>query len=408
MYSRRKFLQGLGKLLLALGLSSQLPASAYAAQKGIPIEGLTQLITSDPSSTRRLIWTSRKPLDGLRLETSTGQQVSPSMTSFTEDGETLWYGTALLSLADGSHAYRLLLGSTATDWYPLPAIPEDHFTALIFTDSQCGTSYQTWRHTLEKGFSRLPAPSFFADLGDLVDNGESSWHWQEFFRAMSGFSASQLFVPVMGNHECYGLQWTNHLPEGFLAHFPLPKNHVPGWSRYFYSFDIACAHITVVNTQAYELEELKPGMFTAEIPWLKNDLARTEKPWRIVLMHRDIRAYDETQSDGSSGGFSDTGRTFLPIFEQAGVDLVLTGHMHAYRNHGHIQGFQRSTGGPVYVMAGLAGNEQYFVPEDALDLVASPTDKVESYVTLEVRPDALTLAAWLVDGRRIDQFTLKK
>ena len=120
-----------------------------------------------------------------------------------------------------------------------------------------------------------------------------------------------------------------------------------------------------------ELDEFfgQGKLLEAQILWLKRLLRQKKQPWTVVLMHKDILAYDEYQpGSGSSGSFSDTGRAFLPTLQKLGVDLILTGHMHTYRRRGPLEGWSTGKKGPICLMSGPAGNQCYTVPSDPLDL----------------------------------------
>ena len=309
--------------------------------------------------------------------------------------------------AAGPLPLRLPTGSQA------PGIPpKGPLRMLVFTDSQCGTSYEAWAATMRVAFAQFGTPDAFTVIGDLVDNGASDWHWQSWYEAMAKYADDALFLPVMGNHECYGENWQNTLPEGYLARFPVPGNGRQEFRGYYYAYDCGPVHFLVLNTQWGELERLRPGLIAAQRAFLYADAAKQKsqgrRPWQIVLMHKDILAYDEVQPDGTSGGFSVAGRTFMKDFDALGIDLVLTGHMHAYRNRGRIKNFQRSADGPVYIMCGRAGNEYYAVPKDPFDLVAAPDDHETSYVTIRCDENALTLEAWTTAGTRLDHLTLRR
>lgn len=292
-----------------------------------------------------------------------------------------------------------------------PAAP-DHFRAIVFCDSQCGETYDVWAHTFAAAFDRHGVPDVFTIIGDLVDCGASYWHWDSWHAAMDSRASSTVFIPVMGNHECYSTDWLNCLPDGYLSRFAVPANGSARFSGYYYSFDYGPAHILVLNTQWGELDNLMPGILPEQIAWMQTDIAAQKKkeqhPWNIVLMHKDILAYDEPQSDGQTAGFSDVGRALMQHFDALGIDLVLTGHMHAYRNRGHIKAFHPAVTGPAYVMCGRAGNEYYYVPPDKFDRAAAPDDHPESYVTLDVTEHQLTLRGWLADGTQLDELTLQK
>ena len=295
----------------------------------------------------------------------------------------------------------------------LPLTNNENFLAIVFSDSQCGNDYDVWARTFAAAFDRHGVPDFFTVTGDLVDCGASAWHWDSWQAAMDARASQTTFVPVMGNHECYNEDWLCYVPSDYLARFSgVPANGSMRFPAYYYAFDCGPAHIVVLNTQWGELNDLTPGILPEQLAWLQKDFAAQKKhgrkPWNIVLMHKDVLAYDEPQPDGTTMGFSDVGRALMKSFDALGIDLVLTGHMHAYRNRSHIQNFAKASNGPVYVMNGRAGNEYYFVPQDQFDRVAAPDDHVETYLTLDVTSDALTLEAWTTTGTRLDAFTLTK
>lgn len=295
----------------------------------------------------------------------------------------------------------------------LPLAKADAFRAIIFSDSQCGNDYAAWARTFSAAFDHFGEPDFFTVTGDLVDCGASAWHWDGWQGAMDARASRTTFVPVMGNHECYNEKWLCYVPTDYLARFSsVPANGSARFPAYYYSFDCGPAHFLVLNTQWGELDALAPGILPEQLAWMERDMAAQKKqgakPWNIVLMHKDVLAYDEPQSDGSTMGFSDVGRAMMKTFDTHGIDLVLTGHMHAYRNRGHIQSFAPSEAGPVYIMNGRAGNAYYFVPQDQFDRVVAPDDHVETYLTLAVTKTALSLEAWTTNGTQLDAFTLTK
>ena len=285
------------------------------------------------------------------------------------------------------------------------------FKALIFTDSQCSNaSYQVWHDTLAAGWARCPEAAFFADLGDLTDNGEADWQWEGFLSALAPYAAEHPFVPVMGNHECYGLDWKDCLPRRYLSTFTFPGNGVSTFHGYFYSFTYGPVEFIVLNTQMLELDGFfgKGHLLHTQLNWLKSREAKP-LPWRVALMHKDILAYDEYQpGQDSAGGFSDVGRAFLPALEEAGIDLVLTGHMHTYRRRGPLHSFQPAEKGPVCIMSGPAGDQHYGVPADPLDkaAIAQPTEP--NYLVLIASPNRLKIECFTLSDEKIDSIALEK
>lgn len=295
---------------------------------------------------------------------------------------------------------------------PAPMLPPaDGFQALLFCDSQCSNSYKTWQDTLSSAWERCPRAAFFADIGDLTDNGEQEWHWKEFLSVLKPFADAHPFRPVMGNHECYGLDWKNCLPQKYLESFTFPENGNAEFHGYFYAFEQPPVQFIALNTQMLELDEFfGPGrLLQAQLRWLKQLLRKKQQPWTVVLMHKDVLAYDEWQAgSGSTGGFSDTGRAFLPTLQKLGVDLILTGHMHTYRRRGPLEGWGTGKKGPLCLMSGPAGDQSYTVPPDPLDMAAAPQPTEPNYVVLTASPGELNATCLTVSGSEIDSITLKK
>jgi len=69
------------------------------------------------------------------------------------------------------------------------------------------------------------------------------------------------------------------------------------------------------------------------LDWLEQDLAATNQEWKIVYWHHSPYSHGSHDSDDpqdSGGRLQAMRENAVPICEQAGVDLVLTGHSHSY------------------------------------------------------------------------------
>jgi hypothetical protein len=93
-----------------------------------------------------------------------------------------------------------------------------------------------------------------------------------------------------------------------------------------------------------------------------------------------------------------------------GIDLVFSAHLHTYRNRGHIQNFQRSAKGPLYILTGVAGNVRYpgLWIDHKLDEVVAPQPETDNYLTMDVKGDEITVRCFLPDGKEIDKVILQK
>ena len=137
--------------------------------------------------------------------------------------------------------------------------------------------------------------------------------------------------------------------------------------------------------------------------WLRLDAGNTNRAWRIVLMHKDIFDYGQNK-------FNEIAENFLPLFDELEIDLVMTGHLHTYRNRGKIFAQKKSPHGTTYILCGRAGDQKYVEPHREIDEVSYENleKEPESFITLDIDEKSLSLLCQTVDGKILDKFTLQK
>ena len=390
---------GLGKIFPNFAEASEIDAREYK-KFDLNVE---QLITSDARTSRVLMWRSEKPL------------VEPRVEFRLLGDDSLFELRAAFSIYDGLHiyscrlerlkpesvyAYRIVSGERATDWKKFSTPGFGRFQMLIFCDSQC-VDYGVWKSAADFASKKFPDAELATVIGDITDNGQYAPGWRGWHDGAARLLSTRIFVPVMGNHECYEpVNWLNCLPVGYLNHFVQPSNGSKKFDQYFYSFDCGSVHFIVLNTQFDELEPLKPGLEEEQQYWLRRDSANCNRPWQIVLMHKDIFDY-------MLNSFGDVGNRLMPLFDELGIDLVLTGHLHTYRNRGHIFEQKKADHGPVYIMCGLAGDQRYKekISAEFDDVAATPKD---NFLVLDADAELLRLRCFSIDGSLIDDFSLSK
>ena len=414
--TRRHFLQTALQSILTMGLGGLFSSRAAAAADGI--RHLRQIITAQPSSTRMIQWDASTLLRGAHVELRSGRDghitaFVPSYTHFTIDDTEQFVYHAEIPLPTGGGAYRVTHTAGASDWILLsaPHTVRTPVRALLFSDSQCGEEYSVWNDVYQAAWRRHSDANFAALVGDLTDNGESTWHWDSFFAAMEG-SPSPLaripHVPVLGNHEYYSLAWTDTLPLRYLKTFVLPENGSATFRGHYYSFDLGAVHVIVLDTQFLECGARGAALNEEQLAWLKRDAAASSAPWKIVLMHKDILAYGEYQTvQETQHGISDVGRIFMDAFDAYGIDLVVTGHVHAYRRR-QIRAGQTDTQGTLYLLGGPGGDEYFDVPPEPYDLAASANPAPSNYLYLEADTHHLHIACETLDGTVIDTVERQK
>ena len=397
--SRRFFI----KILIALGLFPKKFVEAHAPQDNFKpltsIKFLRQIITKDSRTSRMLMWQSDS-VEDFSLEYELIGEESAHFA--TVERRKPIYFCALENLKPESlYKFRIISGERATPWQNLRTSGDGEFQMMIFSDSQC-ENYEIWRRTAEIAAKNYPDAEIFAVNGDLVDNGEAAYQWRAFFDSAEKLS-DKIFAPVMGNHECYGVDWFNALPTGYLEQFELPANGAKNFNGYFYSFDYGAAHFFILNTQFVELDKFKPKLREAQEYFLRRDAAQVNRPWKIVFMHKDI--YDYAQDK-----FNDIAEIFMDLFDELAIDLVFTGHLHTYRNRGRIFAREKSAQGTAYILCGRSGDQKYVEPHSNIDEMTYKDlhTEPESFIALNIRANEINLTAQTVEGEILDKFTLRK
>lgn len=430
--SRRTFLKLAGSIVLTLtsgcafspaalnekGAFSDKAACPSLGDTSLETRYLRQIITADSRTSRTVMWHAADEQKNAAVAwrvvgSEMCASVPASSTLYTDDGQHIYLHSATLKeLPPGASCeYRVFAGEHGTPWRPLPMDGGGPFKALIFPDSQCSDGYATWRSVAQAAARQHPDAAFLISMGDLVDNGEDHVQWEQWFEGLTGIADRLPLAPIMGNHETYTTDWQVRWPKAYLALFDLPENGSANFNRHYYSYDYGDVHFSVLSTQWPELHALTPGLKAEQLAWLPKDLAATKKKWKIVLLHRDVLQYGiHGRPERLPGIDEKVGRAFMPLFDAGGVDAVLTGHLHTYRNRGHIENFTPSAAGPLYLLTGVAGNVRYpnLWIDHAFDRVVAPQPETDNYLTLEASPDALTFRCFLPGGQCIDEVTLKK
>lgn len=402
------------KTVASQGVKATKAAAAhYLSTDAVDASNIRQVITADSTTSRTFMWQSdyaeENPVVEYRQagDDDSLMQLPASSDAFSDDGVTTYIHTAAVSdLKPGTaYEYRVGAGDKRSDWQSFHTAQGHDFKALIFPDSQ-SSDYSVWAATAQPAWQRNQDAQFFINMGDLVDNGQDHYQWNAWFDVVGDMIARIPVVPLLGNHETYDKDWKVRMPEAYLHLFALPRIDREKYQNQFYSFDYGDVHFVVLNTQSQELADFEPSLDEDEVAWFKEDMAKTTKKWKIVLMHKDPLQYGfANRPQPREEGFSPEGRLWMPLFDQYGVDAVLSAHLHTYRDRGHIRNFQRDESGPLYLITGVAGNVQYpgLWKQHSLDEYVAPQPETDNYMTLEATDDSLTFRSFLPDGQLLEE-----
>jgi hypothetical protein len=145
----------------------------------------------------------------------------------------------------------------------------------------------------------------------------------------------------------------------------------------------------------YRLEKGKDEQFA----FARRDLLAAKAPWKVVFMH-----YPVFNIGGHATGWGHA--TYLPLFHEANVDLVVVGHSHIYERFRPIAGTTGAGRWPItHITTGGGGAGLYAVlPHPALAAFYS----TNHFVVFEVTATTLKGRALTINNTLLDEFELKK
>lgn len=173
-------------------------------------------------------------------------------------------------------------------------------------------------------------------LGDnAYENGTDSEYQAAVFDMYPTMLRQSVLWPAVGNHDT---AQSSNPPAGlpYFAMFSLPTGAQAGGiasgTEKYYSFDYANIHFICLDSMTSDRSASGP-MAT----WLRADLASSTRQWTIAFWHHPPYSKGSHNSDTETN-LVQMRQTFLPILEDAGVDLVLSGHSHTYERSFLIDG----------------------------------------------------------------------
>jgi hypothetical protein len=282
---------------------------------------------------------------------------------------------------------------------------------LYFGDMQPEGSIKEYGETARLVASALKAhPDAGAALqcGDLVNAGDSPEEWDAFLAAVGPALGGIPFMTAPGNHEvtAYAKE-SGHKPRYYLDVFELPENGPEGYKEEYYSFDYGSAHYVSLSSnyldpaESYSDDEAENAAIAAEIDrWIEDDLAGTDKPWKIVMMHHPAFPL------GGTGTAAAMRARWIPLFERVGVDLLLVGHEHSFMRSWPLLGGAEDENGIVQVMGNAS--EKNYEDDTAADFVAFAMGGISGYHAIAATPDSLAVEMFDKNGKALDYWEKTK
>lgn len=179
--------------------------------------------------------------------------------------------------------------------------------------------------------------------GDLAYSDGEQLRWESFGRLAEPLLSSVSTIYTPGNHELSAQEAF----QGYLERYG--SRHRELW------FAERRGPVTFISLCSYCRTEVG----SAQYRWLVRELERVsqyrdETPWVVVMFHAPWYCSNPAHHDESALMRSD----MEPLFVKYHVDLVLSGHVHAYERTTPMQYFKSAPCAPTYVVVGDGGNRE--------------------------------------------------
>jgi hypothetical protein len=211
-------------------------------------------------------------------------------------------------------------------------------------------------------------------LGDnAYESGYDFEYQTKLFDVYPDMLRKSVLWPTLGNHDAITANSTTQSGP-YYDIFTLPAAAEAGGlasgTEAYYSFDYGNIHFVVLDS--HESNRLNGG---AMMSWLAADMASATRDWTIAFWHHPPYSKGSHDSD-SETRLIEMRENAIPILDDGGADLTLTGHSHNYERSFLIQGHY--------------GDSTTFVPSMKIDDGDGRTDGTGAYTKpiLGPEPDA--------------------
>ncbi|KAF3335791.1 purple acid phosphatase 23 isoform X1 [Carex littledalei] len=172
--------------------------------------------------------------------------------------------------------------------------------------------------------------------------------WDAWGRFMEPLTSKVPMMIIEGNHEIEpqidGIKF-----QSYQSRFAVPAEESRSNSKFYYSFNAGGIHFIMLGAYVdYNLTGL-------QYSWLKEDLKGVQRkvtPWLVAAWHPPwYNSYSSHYQE-----FECMRLEMESLLYQYGVDIVFSGHVHAYERMNRVYNYSLNPCGPVYITVGDGGN----------------------------------------------------
>ncbi|MEV2276778.1 metallophosphoesterase family protein [Nocardiopsis sp. NPDC049922] len=402
-----------GSVLVAV-LTLAFVTAGAAPTLAVTAERVTLSPTADPSTSQTVTWRASDDYTPV-LEVTAAADADPILrVEGQRTGSTagVHYRATVRGLApDTAYRYRVgdADGGAFGDWrtFTTAAADPDPFRFLYFGDVQNDITAGA-APTVRAALADAPDAEVAVHSGDLVDRAEDDRQWSEWYDAFGPAATGGVNqVAAPGNHEYSGRNLSGHWPLQFPGAGNGPDDEALDGT--VYHTDHQGVRFVVLNSNyAYAPGGDRDGWLRSQARWLRGVLEDNPQRWTVVTFHHPVFSNAPGRDNGPLRD------TWLDVFEDYDVDLVLQGHDHSY-GRGNL--VANRTGdpdvqtGPVYVVA-VTGPKMYRVDDSVwVDNGAEARvqrGQTQTYQIVSVDGTRLDYVAKTREGEVVDSFTITR
>ncbi len=165
----------------------------------------------------------------------------------------------------------------------------------------------------------------------------------------------------------------------------------------YYSFDAGPVHFVSLDTnQSFWIDAAAAyGPGSPQDAWLREDLASSKAPWKVVFTHVPIHASED------HGDHDSLRRWLEPLLKKHGVQAVFTGHDHIYERSKPIEG-------TVFMTVGTGGAGLHTKRDRPDDPRFAARVAAHGFLHVEVDGDEMRLRFLDPEGRAHDAAVIRR
>ncbi len=348
--------------------------------------------TGETNNSQHISWRTSKSVNESSIyywkknETDTIQLSAKAETildvQLSNDSEVKRFQVDLAGLSSGTtYAYQIVADQQKSDIYTFQtASNSDSLEFGWFGDIH---NDEVWAKHVPKWQQAFPNAQFYLLTGDLVNTGQYRDQWDQLMNGLASIGSSRSIMAVPGNHDSQ----EGIFPSMYRSFLKYPSNgpfaEATGLT---YSFTYNSAQFLMLDGVTFST--------AAQKKWLEQELKASKSTFKIVCFHFAPYTFESTYPDIISD--------WIPLFDQYGVDLVLSGHFHYYLR----TQAGKAKPAPTYVMSVATSVKK----RDDIQVLPDAKWKNQGYLYqhIKIKNNTLELRAVDTAGLLIDNFKIIK